>query len=106
MAWYFWMILIVFAILIGAYYANKVKREKLMGKYKDPILVEKLMNRNFWVGQTKEELIDALGSPKEISEKILKTKTKEVFKYHKTGNNRYALKITLENNIVVGWDKK
>jgi uncharacterized membrane protein len=106
MAWYYWIILIVIVFIVWGYYSNKVKREKLMEKYKDPILVDKLMKGNFWVGQTKEELIDALGNPKDISEKILKTKKKEIYKYDKTGNNRYALKITLENDIVVGWDKK
>ncbi|MEW7279040.1 hypothetical protein ABW636_10640 [Aquimarina sp. 2201CG1-2-11] len=77
-----------------------------MKKYKNTELVEKLMQGSYWIGQTKRELRDSLGYPKDISEQILKTKTKEIWKYEKTGENRYALKITLENNKVIGWDKK
>jgi len=106
MAWYYWIILIVIAIFIIAYYSDKIKRERLMKKYKDPELVEKLMQGLFWIGQTKRELTDSLGKPLDINEQVLKTKTKEIWKYNKTGNNRYALKITLENSEVVGWDKK
>jgi hypothetical protein len=36
----------------------------------------------------------------------MKTKTKEVWKYHQRGANRYGLKITLENGRVVGWENK
>lgn len=41
-----------------------------------------------------------------FDQKVLKTKTKEVWKYKPTGKNRYALKITLEDDEVIGWDQK
>ncbi|MEW4923944.1 hypothetical protein [Algibacter sp. 2305UL17-15] len=77
-----------------------------MKKYNDADLVEKLMTGSFWQGQTKGQLIDSLGHPKDVSELVLKTKKKEIWKYQKTGNNRYALKITIENGEVIGWDQK
>lgn len=77
-----------------------------MNKYKDEVLVEKLMSRSFWQGQTGEQLTDSLGLPEDINEQVLKTMKKEIWKYDKTGNNRYALKITIENGKVIGWDKK
>lgn len=77
-----------------------------MEKYNDAELVERIMNENFWQGQTQGQLIDSLGKPAEVSEQILKTKTKETWKYQKTGTNRYALKIIIEDGVVVGWDKK
>ena len=41
-----------------------------------------------------------------VDNKVLKTKTKDIWKYNRTGTNRYGLRITVENDIVVGWDKK
>lgn len=48
--------------------------------------------------------MDSLGRPLDIDQKVLKTK--EVWKYNQTGKGRYALRITLENGEVVGWDQK
>tara|TARA_R110002072_G_scaffold929_1_gene7440 strand:+ start:3024 stop:3344 length:321 start_codon:yes stop_codon:yes gene_type:complete len=106
MAWYYWLILIIAGLIIIGIVLNKQKRERLMNKYDNEILVEKLMNGEFWQGQTKSELIDSLGKPENINEQVLKTKTKETYKYNKEGSNRYKLKIHLEDDIVVGWDKK
>lgn len=77
-----------------------------MEKYNDGALVEKLMMRQFWQGQTTGQLIDSLGKPSDIGQQVLKSKTKETWKYQRTGSNRFALKIFVENGIVVGWDQK
>jgi len=106
MEWYWWIILIVVGLIFWGYYQNKWKRERLIEKYGDADLVDKLMQGMFWQGQTKEQLIDSLGKPLNIDQKVLKTKTKEAWKYNETGKNRYALKIIIENGEVVGWDKK
>lgn len=104
MPWYVWLILslLVFAVLTYLL----AKRAKLMMKYKDEELIERLMEEKFWVGQTKEQLIDSLGEPLDVDQKVLKTKVKEVWKYEQTGKNRYALKIKLDDGVVVGWDQK
>ncbi|ARV08189.1 DUF2845 domain-containing protein [Winogradskyella sp. PC-19] len=106
MPWYIWIILVIVAIFFITYINDKQKRERLMKKYKDEVLVEKLMSGSFWQGQPKGQLIDALGKPEQISEQVLKTRKKEIWKYQKTGTNRYALKITIEDGKVIGWDKK
>ena len=85
---------------------TKKRREELMAKYQDEDLVEGLMSKSFWQGQSSMELIDSLGHPEDIDEKILKTKKKEVWKYNHQGGNRYGLRITLDNDEVVGWDQK
>ena len=85
---------------------TKKRREHLMEKYQDKSLVDKLMEHSFWQGQTSEQLLDSLGSPKDIDEKVLKTKKKEIWKYQHQGGNRFGLRITLDNDIVVGWDQK
>lgn len=98
-------------ILFCAYFViihmlDKIKRKRLMEKYNDPIIVNKLMKQIFWQGETAEQLHDSLGAPIEVNHIVLKTKNKEVWKYDKTGKNRFGLKITLENDIVIGWDQK
>ncbi|MCD9472932.1 DUF2845 domain-containing protein [Photobacterium carnosum] len=88
--------------------SNKIKkrREYLIDKYQDLSLVEDLMNQCFWVEQTADQLIDSLGYPVDVEQKMLKTKKKEVWKYSHQGGNRYSLRITLDNDHVVGWDQK
>ena len=106
MEWYWWAIIICMIIGAAVFYRQKWKRERLMAKYGDEALVEKLMNGMYWQGQTEGQLLDSLGRPLDIDQKVLKTKTKEVWKYEETGKNRYALKIILEHGEVVGWDQK
>lgn len=104
MPWYVWLIL---SLLVFAFLTYLLaKRARLMMKYKDEELIERLMEEKFWVGQTKEQLIDSLGEPLDVDEKVLKTKVKEVWKYEQTGKNRYGLKIKLDDGVVVGWDQK
>ena len=109
MEWYWWILIVVAIVAIMVAfnsYKKKKKRERLMQKYGDEALVNKLMQNMFWVGQSEEQLLDSLGKPLGIDQKVLKSKTKEIWKYNETGKNRYALKITIENGEVVGWDKK
>lgn len=101
-----WLIFIVVVSLVWGVIQNQRKREMLMKKYNNKELVDRLMKGMFWQGQTSDQLHDSLGRPLDIDQKVLKTKKKEVWKYNSTGKNRYALKITLDNDVVVGWDKK
>lgn len=106
MEWYWWIILAVGGFFVLRYYQKKIRRERLMKKYGNSELVDRLMNRMFWQGQSEEQLLDSLGKPVDIDQKVLKTKTKEVWKYNQTGKGRYALRVTLENGEVIGWDQK
>ncbi len=104
MAWYWWLAIVL--VIFIALSAMLARRMRLTLKYKDEQLVEDLLDETFWQGQTEEQLRDSLGEPLDIDQKVLKTKTKEIWKYQQTGKNRYALKITLENGVVVAWDQK
>ena len=104
-------IIAVIVVVVGLYLfykaqQTKKRREALMLKYGDAELVSRIMSRSFWQGQTNEQLLDSLGNPVVIDEKVFKTKTKQVWKYHQTAKNRFALRITLENGEVVGWEQK
>lgn len=106
MEWYHWLLLIIVGIIVYNHYTTKWRRKRLMEKYKNEKIVDLIMKKSFWQGQTEEQLIDSLGRPLDIDQKVLKTKTKEVWKYNRTAKNRYGLKITLENAEVIGWDQK
>lgn len=100
------LVFVVVAWLFILSYNKKKRREALLKKYGDAEVVTLIMNKMFWQGQTQEQLRDSLGRPLDTDEKVLKTKTKVIWKYNRIGKNRYGLRITLENRIVVGWEQK
>jgi hypothetical protein len=97
---------IISLIILCTTIKTKGRRKKLMKKYNDAYLVDSIMQKKVWQGQTLDQLTDSLGIPADIDEKVLKTKTKEIWKYNHQSANRYGLRITLENGCVVGWDQK
>jgi len=92
--------------LLSKYSAHRHRVTTLREKYQDEAIVRDILARRFWKGQTKEQLDDSLGEPHGHDKTVLKTKTKETWKYHEVQRGQFALKIYLENNEVVGWDKR
>jgi hypothetical protein len=82
------------------------RRAALLQKYGDPRIVEKIMSGMVWQGQTAEQLRDSRGQPLDIDERVFKKSTRQTWKYMQTGVNRFALRVTLEDGFVVGWDDK
>lgn len=83
-----------------------LRRAELMEKYAgDHNLVERIVQGTYWDGQTAGQLKDALGNPPDIAAKVLRKKRQEIWKFHPTGGNRYALWITLEEDLVVRWEE-
>lgn len=66
---------------------------------------DKILAQHLWVGATEEMVVEALGPPVDVSERVLKTKTTRVYKYLPLTRGRFGLKVTIENDVVVGWDK-
>jgi hypothetical protein len=81
------------------YAENKSKLISLYGKN----ITERIFNHKVWIGQTKNMLLESLGFPEEILNKVFKTKTKNTYKYDRIGPKKFATSIQLENDIVVGW---
>ncbi len=77
--------------------------EIFMEKFNDEKIVQAIMAHKYWQGQTAEQLEASLGEPEDIDPEIMKEKKREIWKYDRMGKGRYALRITLENDIVVGW---
>lgn len=103
-------VVVVVLLIAGAIWFRHAQRQKrieyLLDKYGDQSIVQGIMNRKFWQGQTAEQLKDSIGSPLSIDNKVMATRKRQVWKYRQTGRNRYALRITLDNDIVIGWDQK
>lgn len=110
MEWLAWIIGIAIAWkVVATYFAEKRRKERiafLMSKYGDEKIVDMIMERTMWQGQTEEQLRDSLGNPAAMDASVLKTKTKDVWKYHREGRNRFALRVIVENGLVVGWKQK
>jgi len=82
------------------------RRAALMAKYQDAALVDRLLQKVLWQGETADQVQESLGAPAAIDDATLKTKSKQTWKYYKTGRGRFALRVTLEDNLVVGWETK
>jgi hypothetical protein len=97
---------LIAAVIVLKARARAARRASLLLKYGDPSIVDAILQRKFWQGQTQTQLVDSIGRPAAVDNQFLKTKKREVWKYHQTGRNRYKLRLTLENDIVTGWDQK
>lgn len=95
---------------LSAFFAHRFldrKREqRLMAKYNDSEVVKLIMTKSYWQGQTSEQLIESIGQPVDIEKKVLKSKTKETWKYHQVRKGQFGLRVMLEDNVVIGWEQK
>ena len=93
--------------LIGlSVYVQNERRKRLMAKYGDALAVEKIMKKIIWQGMTTEQLVDSIGRPVVVDEKVYKTKTVLTFKYHRDGSRSFRTRVTVENGEVVGWAQR
>ena len=104
------IILVIFVLIAASIaisrYLTKKKRERLMLKYGDAEVVDKIMRNVIWQGMSEAQLIDSWGIPAAKDQKIYKTKVTETFKYVASGKNRFRNRVRVENGVVVGWEKK
>jgi hypothetical protein len=84
-----------------------VRTETLLARNdRNAAVVARTERRELWVGETADQLRDALGEPEGIEIKKLKTRSREIWKYGRTGRNRYSTRITLDNGTVVRWQRR
>jgi len=98
----------VLLALLGWYlYARRANhRKQIFSKYGDTNTARRILNGDVWEGMTAEELKDWLGRPVAIDDKKLKTKRKQIWKYYQEGQRSFRLRITLEDDIVSGWEHR
>lgn len=101
---------IVFVIAVAVVLANAaikfMRKKRLLERYGDEEVVRRIIEKRVWQGETEHMLIDSLGQPLAIDERVLKTKTKQIWKYHQTRRGAFGTRVTIENGVVVGWDVK
>jgi tRNA(Met) C34 N-acetyltransferase TmcA len=78
---------------------------ELRRKYPEHV-VQRMLHERVWQGQTASELNDSLGAPHATDRKLLATKRRGIWKYYPQGVNRFRLRVTLDDRMVVGWDWK
>jgi hypothetical protein len=109
------LVVIAGAAIIGLFILRKIwlshQHKKwinyLKNKYNNNMMVVNAIDKGeVWQGQSAEQLIDSIGRPVAMDRQVLKTKTKETWKYQRLRKGQYSLRIFLENDFVVGWDKK
>ena len=93
-------------ILAVCVWAWRRRRRLLIERYGDPEIARRIMRGVLWQGETAEQLRESLGNPADTDEKVLKTKTKEIWKYRPTARSRFGLKVTLDDGVVTGWEQK
>lgn len=86
--------------------ARKRRYERLMAKYGDASIVDRIMAAEMWQGMTAEMLTDSWGSPVDRDREVYKTRTTETWKYGQTGKNRFKHRVVVENSIVVGFKQR
>jgi hypothetical protein len=95
--------LIFVAGIAASIHATNERRKRLMEKYGDAVVVEKIMKKMIWQGMTTDQLLDSMGRPVHIDETVYKTKVVHTYKYHQDGAKRYRTRVKLENGSVAGW---
>jgi len=78
----------------------------LLEKYRDPIVANEIIAGGIWRDMTKEQLLDAWGHPAYVETKVMNTKVVETYKFGRVCANQFQRRVTLENDIVVAWEKK
>ncbi len=104
------IVVVLVGVIGGIFYYRATMRSKrlahLRRKYADETVVQGILNHRYWEGQTAVQLMDSLGSPATVDNNLLKTRKREVWKYQPNGVNRFRLRITLDDDVVVSWDQK
>lgn len=101
------ILLLLVAGFVWFKYRKKMKRiEYLRDRYGDEEVVQRILQQTPWQGQTADQIRASMGDPVSIDRKVMATRKREVWKYRPAGRNRYALKITLDDDVVIGWDQK
>jgi hypothetical protein len=101
--------LVVAAIILLMRFASvaEAKRRKMLQeKYRDQAIVDRILKKQVWQGQTREQLIDSLGKPAAIEQQVFKSKIKVVYKYGQESAKRFRVRVTMENDTVVGWNAR
>jgi hypothetical protein len=81
-------------------------RHSLITQRYEPEIAQRILNHQIWQGMTAEQLMDSAGVAEAIDTTVTKRGRKEVWKYGQETATRFDTRITLEDGVVVGWQKR
>jgi uncharacterized protein len=99
----FLLVLFLGALGLAVKISNSARRKRLLIAQYGEAVASRILARQIWQGMTDEQLIESWGRPVEIGSEVMRTKTKQIWKYGQTGKNRFRERVTVENGIVSGW---
>lgn len=87
-----------------------IRKNYLLNKFNnDPDIIQRILECNIEIGDSKEFVLEAFGKPAGIYNNIIETREQELWKYKKgneINNDQHNFQINFENGQVVGWDDK
>ena len=85
---------------------NEDAHRTLITQRYDPETAQRILSHQIWQGMTAEQLMDSAGMAEAVDTIVTKRTRKEVWKYDQVTATRFDTRITLEDGVVVGWQKK
>lgn len=82
---------------------RQAKLARLISKHNNPEIARRILHREVWHGQTKEQLLDSLGPPA-TSTILPEPAQREIWHYGPRGGGRYRFTVTLHDGRVTGMD--
>jgi len=95
----------VAAVFERARASRQARLGRLICKYGDYGVANRVFQRQVWQGQTEKQLLDSIGRPAGVDREQLETRKRETWKYRPRGLSGHGLRITLENGQVTAWDQ-
>jgi len=90
---------------IAAQYGRRgEKAARLLSKYRDRGIVDRLMTGMPWDGMTRDMLIDLAGPPVRIDRVTKKSVDTEVYIYERKPVRGFRRRVTLTDGVVNGWE--
>jgi hypothetical protein len=90
--------------LWGAVYLRNKQRFAALAEAYGEDNAQRIVSGSVWEGATAEMIRESLGEPASIDQKVMATRVRQVFKFGQTGKNRYAMRVTLDDGVVTGWE--
>jgi predicted nucleic acid-binding Zn-ribbon protein len=66
-------------------------------------IAQLILAKTLWQGASGEVVREMFGEPADVATRVYKTKTTETWKFKPIDRRKYALHVTMENGICVGW---
>jgi hypothetical protein len=93
------------ALAIWGFKIEDRRKKSIQEKYSE-VVAQRILAKEYWIGQTREQLRDSLGVPERVETQENSTTSKEICKFFHQDYKRIRLKITIKNGVVTQIDEK